>query len=243
MIAESLILTAFLLGLVSAVSLPLGTISSAFWRPSDRVIAFLMAFGGGALLAALTIDLVASSLEKGQFTPLALGCILGGLLFVLLNELVNDYGGFVRKASTTIYYLRKESSRGAIAMLVDLKEPAIFKGLSTQEYRALATGLGGAGIWLEKVSIKTRPSVSVDEVLERDDALSGLLRAIRDMELDASALEDLADVISTLRQKLPAELLGGDDAYDPTKPEIIKETLEDIKEHLVNRLLTTGKGA
>jgi len=112
-----------------------------------------------------------------------------------------------------------------------------------QEYRALATGLGGTGIWLEKVSIKTRPSVSVDEVLERGDALSGLLRAISDMELDASALDDLTDDISTLRQKLPAELLGGDDPYDPTKPEILKETLEDIKELLVNRLLTTEKGA
>ncbi|PUB84843.1 MAG: DNA repair exonuclease [gamma proteobacterium symbiont of Ctena orbiculata] len=112
----------------------------------------------------------------------------------------------------------------------------------TQEYRALATGLVGAGIWLEKVSIKTRPSVSVDEVLERDDALSGLLRAIRDMELDASALDDLTDDISTLRQKLPAELHGGGDPYDPTKPEILKETLEDIKELLVNRLLTTEKG-
>ena len=112
-----------------------------------------------------------------------------------------------------------------------------------QEYRALATGLGGAGIWLEKVSIKTSPSVSVDEVLERDDALSGLLRAIRDMELDASALDDLADEISALRQKLPAELLGGDDPYDPTKPEILKDTLEDIKELLVNRLLSTEKGA
>ena len=113
----------------------------------------------------------------------------------------------------------------------------------TQEYRALATGLGGAGVWLEKVSIKTRPSISVDEVLERDDALSGLLRAIRDMELDATALDDLTDDISTLRQKLPAELLSGDDPYDPTKPEILKDTLEDIKELLVNRLLTTEKGA
>ena len=112
-----------------------------------------------------------------------------------------------------------------------------------QEYRALATGLGGAGIWLEKVSIKTSPSVSVDEVLERDDALSGLLRAIRDVELDASALDDLADEISSLRQKLPAELLGGDDPYDPTSTEALKETLEDIKELLVNRLLTTDKGA
>lgn len=112
-----------------------------------------------------------------------------------------------------------------------------------QEYRALATGLGGAGIWLEKVSIKTMPSVSADEVLERDDALSGLLRAIRDMPLDASALDQLANEVSTLRQKLPAELLSGDDPYDPTNPELLKDTLEDIKELLVNRLLSTEKGA
>ena len=112
-----------------------------------------------------------------------------------------------------------------------------------QEYRALGTGLGGAGVWLEKVSIKTRPPVSVDEVLERDDALSGLLRAIRDMELDAPALDELADEISVLRQKLPAELLGGDDPFDPADPEVLTETLEDIKELLVNRLLSTDKGA
>ncbi|MGD8589148.1 MAG: DNA repair exonuclease [Chromatiales bacterium] len=111
-----------------------------------------------------------------------------------------------------------------------------------QEYRALASGLGGAGLWLEKVFIKTKPSVAVDEVLERDDALSGLLRVIRDMELDDSALDELADEISALRQKLPAELLGGDDPFDPTRPEALKETLEDIKELLVNRLLSTAKG-
>ena len=108
-----------------------------------------------------------------------------------------------------------------------------------QEYRALATGLGGAGIWLEKVSIKTKPAISTDEVLERDDALSGLLRAIHDMELDSSVLDELADEMSVLRQKLPAELLAGNDPFDPTNPEFLKETLEDIKELLVNRLLST----
>jgi len=112
-----------------------------------------------------------------------------------------------------------------------------------QEYRALATGLGGAGIWLDKVSIKTKPLISVDEALERDDALSGLLLAVRDMELDTSALDELANEVSILRQKLPAELLGGADPYDPANPEVLKETLEDIKELLVNRLLSTEKGA
>ncbi len=108
-----------------------------------------------------------------------------------------------------------------------------------QEYRALATGLGGAGIWLEKISIKTRPAISTDEVLERDDALSGLLRAIHDMELDSSVLDELADEMSVLRQKLPAQLLAGDDPFEPTNPEFLKEALEDIKELLVNRLLST----
>ena len=108
-----------------------------------------------------------------------------------------------------------------------------------QEYRALATGLGGAGIWLEKISIKTRPAISTDEVLDRDDALSDLLRAIHDMELDSSVLDELADEMSVLRQKLPAELLAGDDPFDPANPEFLKETLENIKELLVNRLLST----
>ena len=63
------------------------------------------------------------------------------------------------------------------------------------------------------------------------------------MELDASALDELANEVSTLRQKLPAEMLGGDDSYDPTDPEVLKDTLEDIKELLVNRLLFTEKGS
>ena len=57
---DSSIYIAFSYGIISACSLPLGCLTTLFWKPSDRAIAFLMAFGGGALLAALTIDLVAS---------------------------------------------------------------------------------------------------------------------------------------------------------------------------------------
>jgi len=95
-------------------------------------------------------------------------------------------------------------------------------------------------LWLRVlVSIKTRPSVSVDEVLARDDALGGLLRAIQNIELDDTALEELADELSALRQKLPVELLDDEDSDNPAGPEQLKESLEDIKELLVNRLLST----
>lgn len=112
-----------------------------------------------------------------------------------------------------------------------------------QEYRALATGIGGAGIWLERVAFKTKPPVSTAEVLARDDALSGLLRAIQDMELDDAALAGLAQDVSTLGQKLPAEIRGGADPYDPTDPDQLRMALEDIKDLLVTRLLSTEQGS
>ena len=110
-----------------------------------------------------------------------------------------------------------------------------------QEYRALATGIGGAGIWLEKVSIKTRRPVTINEVLARDNALGGLLQAIQNIELDDTALDELANEVSTLRQKLPVELLDGEDSDNPASPEQLKQALEDIKELLVNRLLSTER--
>ncbi len=112
-----------------------------------------------------------------------------------------------------------------------------------QEYRALATGLGGAGIWLEKVVLDTRPVVSANEIISRDDALGGLLTTIQTLELDELALADLAEEITVLRQKLPAEMLSGSEKYDPTDPERLKDSLEDIKALLVNRLLSTEGGS
>ena len=109
-----------------------------------------------------------------------------------------------------------------------------------QEYRALAASLGGAGMWLEKVALETRPVVAMDELLERDDALGGLLRVIHELEIDATGVEGLVEEVAALRQKLPHELLGGEERYDPGDPQYLVALMEDIKELLMHRLLTTG---
>jgi CRP-like cAMP-binding protein len=103
----SLPLQAFIFGLISAASLPLGALMAYVWSPGNRVIAAMMAFGSGALLSALTIDLVAEALERGDFFPLAIGCLVGGVLFVVLNQLLNSKGGFLRKVGTTLNHLRR----------------------------------------------------------------------------------------------------------------------------------------
>ncbi len=107
----------------------------------------------------------------------------------------------------------------------------------TQEFRALASGLGGAGLWLEKVFFGTKAAIDPDELAARDDAFAGLLRAIRELELDQAAAAELAESVSALRHKLPPELLSGADRYDPTDPAENRTALEDVKELLLGRLL------
>jgi hypothetical protein len=46
--------------------------------------------------------------------------------------------------------------------------------------------------------------------------------------------------VADLRQKLPPELLGGEDRYDPTDPRYLAGLMEDIKQLLVHRLVSSG---
>ncbi|MET0083082.1 MAG: cyclic nucleotide-binding domain-containing protein [Sedimenticola sp.] len=131
-------ITAFWIGIIAAISLPLGALTSRFWIPEDRSVAGLMAFGGGALLAALTIDLVAPALEHGHFYELAAGAMIGGVIFVLLNEAVNDYGGFVRKVSTSIYHLRSKQHQRYRKVLSRLEDLDIFGEVEARDFRAVA---------------------------------------------------------------------------------------------------------
>jgi CRP-like cAMP-binding protein len=128
-VLDSALATAFTLGIISACSLPLGTLTTLFWRPRERVVAVLMAFGGGALLAALTIDLVGPALDRGHFYALAAGAVLGGLLFDGLNQWVNVYGGFLRKTSTTIFHLRRQRQRRIAKVLKRIGRIGLFADL------------------------------------------------------------------------------------------------------------------
>lgn len=95
-------------GLLCGVALPLGALAAALRQFSERTVAAVTALGAGALLAALTLDLVSEQLHKGEFYTLAAGCLLGGVVFELLNQVVNARGGFLRKTATTFAHLRRQ---------------------------------------------------------------------------------------------------------------------------------------
>jgi CRP-like cAMP-binding protein len=118
---NNFILFAAFLGGISAISLPLGSLLGLSWQPSHKIVGAMTAFGGGALIAALAVELVAPTaihyahaetpIEKSEASvhliKLIIGGLIGGGLFIGLNNIINEKGGFLRNASFTISYLIK----------------------------------------------------------------------------------------------------------------------------------------
>ena len=133
------------LGGLSAVSLPLGSIVGLVVRPASTITATLAAFGAGALIAALSIELVAPTVEALHragsdrvdavinFWVLVVGASVGGVLFIVLDQLVNARGGFLRKWATTITYFRKRKREQAMQMLNDLCKVSVLRALPPEQ--------------------------------------------------------------------------------------------------------------
>src|SRR5262249_56595182 len=94
---------------------------------------------GGALLAALSVDLVAETVRKGAFYPLAIGSLVGCGLFAALNHIVNARGGFLRKAATTVTFLTRRKTEHVHSLADRLSLLPLFLALPP---RAIAGLLG-----------------------------------------------------------------------------------------------------
>jgi CRP-like cAMP-binding protein len=133
-------------GLFSAASLPMGAALGMWLKPRNVIVAAFMAFGGGALLAALTLDLVQEGIEAEFGNPhvphaifsLAAGLVLGGLLFVVLNDAVNSKGGFLRKTSTALRHVASLKRLRLKRLVRALGKIRVFHHLPADEIRRLA---------------------------------------------------------------------------------------------------------
>lgn len=106
------------------------------------------------------------------------------------------------------------------------------------EYRALATEISQDKIWLEKIYFNTKPSSSIEAIFERKDALSELLHSIYDLEFHKTDLTELINELTELNKKLPREIKEGHEALNLDNPNIITKSLNEIKEFLIQRLLS-----
>lgn len=130
-------LLAFWYGILSAISLPAGALLGLWLKPSNKWTSSLMAFGAGALLAALTLELVAGGMKKAGFAPLGSGCAAGALLFMFLNKALNSSGGFLRKKATTNRHLSGKKLAVYESLLGKLGKTDLFRSLPPEEMQAV----------------------------------------------------------------------------------------------------------
>jgi CRP-like cAMP-binding protein len=134
---------AFLFGGLSALSLPLGAAFGLWLRPSLKVTAAVMAFGAGALLCALALELVVPALahfpndpQKG-FRWLSLGAILGSVIFIMLDQALSNMGAYLRKASTIGHKLRRVKKKRYQKILHRLSGVELLVNLPPEEVRRI----------------------------------------------------------------------------------------------------------
>lgn len=92
-------LEAGLWGFIAASALLLGSALGWFIRFPPKAVAYVMAFGSGVLLAALSFDLVGDALAEAGMHWVAGGFMAGALGFSLINYWLNSSGVKHRKRS------------------------------------------------------------------------------------------------------------------------------------------------
>jgi zinc transporter ZupT len=119
---EMYVAWAFILGVMCSASLLMGALIGIYFKLPQRVVGLMAAFGAGALLSALAIELVAPSIdafmrassaevrahEVRNFFHLVAGAFVGGIVFVLLDWVLIEHGGYLRKTAYLISKIMHE---------------------------------------------------------------------------------------------------------------------------------------
>ena len=125
---------AIIYSFLAGFSLILGVIIGTVFKISQKVIAAIMAFGSGVLICALTFGLMEEAFKHGGFDAIAIGFLIGGVVFIGGDFLVHRYGGRNHKKKKHFKTVRDTNGKAIIlgAALDGIPE-SIALGLSLLE--------------------------------------------------------------------------------------------------------------
>lgn len=86
-------------GFVAGSALLAGAAIGYFVSVPPRVIAAIVAFGGGVLISALSFDLMDEAYRRGGFDSTAIGFLCGAALYTVANWILGRHGAKHRKRS------------------------------------------------------------------------------------------------------------------------------------------------
>ncbi len=130
---------AFFFGALSSISLPIGALIGLWTKPSRTVISAIMSFGAGSLIAAISFELVNPAVERegAGFLPLAIGLLLGCLVFIALSRALDEKGAAARTRSTLLSSLKSGKKKAAREILERLSSVDILRSLPASQVQAL----------------------------------------------------------------------------------------------------------
>ncbi|HRD67794.1 MAG TPA: cyclic nucleotide-binding domain-containing protein [Candidatus Competibacter sp.] len=140
---SSAVFGAVLLAVLAMLSLPVGVVIGLYGKPSQRTNAIIMAFGTGALIQALALDLAFEGAQRlmveshlsglASWFWVASGFALGGVLYYLGDRRLERYGAALRHpALTKLFLLRKKREQSA-ALLARLARVDLLRSLPPEE--------------------------------------------------------------------------------------------------------------
>lgn len=108
---------ALLYGVGASIGLLLGALVAARWRVPTHVVAAVLAFGTGALIAAFAFELVQKPFESSGAVITGLGLLAGATVFIVLDtcleKLTSETGGLGLLAGVTLDGVPENLALGA----------------------------------------------------------------------------------------------------------------------------------
>ncbi len=128
-----------LLGLIASSSLMIGAALGIYVNAPKRVVAAVMAFGAGALIESLAIELAFGGAEaliaEAKLSPfagwlwVASGFMVGGGVYSAATIALDNVGAAARKASSLRNFVRRARREQATTMLIKLSTSDMFRSL------------------------------------------------------------------------------------------------------------------
>jgi ZIP family zinc transporter len=185
-------------GLLAGSALLLGAALGYRARIPRRVVASVMAFGAGVLLAAVSFELVADARAQGGLPATAAGVVVGAVLFTGCNMALARRGARHRKRSGGHQPSEEEHSGSGKAIAVG----ALLDGVPESMVIGISV-LGGGG-----VSAATVAAVFISNVPEGLSSAAGMRRAARPARYVFGLWGGIA-VVAGLAAVAGSTLLGG----------------------------------
>ena len=104
------------------------------------------------------------------------------------------------------------------------------------ELRSIAIDCGGGNVWIEKVRIQTSPPLSFEGNFDPDGPIAELFKVVESIAGNEEARQELMRAIEPIMQKLPPELVEGDDAVGLSSPEGLSSILGQVSPLLLSRI-------